>query len=67
MKTKYLNGERVLIAPDLTGLKEWISGNVIEVDNTNPFGAVIAVRSNTDNDVFFGREYSFRRAEKCLQ
>jgi len=63
MKTNhFLNfGEQVLIAPDLTGQKEWVKGEVIEVDTTNPFGAVIAARSVVDNDVFFGRKEAFRR------
>jgi hypothetical protein len=65
MKTQLLNGERVLIAPELTGTKDWLLGNVIEIDNTNPFGAVISASAN--DDVFFGREYSFRRAAECLQ
>jgi hypothetical protein len=41
MKTSDLlnSGEKVLIAPDLTGAKDWIGGEVIEVDTSNPFGA----------------------------
>ncbi|MDR3309457.1 MAG: transcriptional regulator [Tannerella sp.] len=60
-------GEEVLIAPDLTGQSIWIKGEVIEIDTSNPFGAVVAARSAVDNDVFFGREYAFRRTKVCLQ
>jgi hypothetical protein len=60
-------GEEVLIAPDLTGQRNWIKGEVIEVDTSNPFGAVVAARSAIDNDIFFGREYAFRRTSGCLQ
>ncbi|MDR0874251.1 MAG: transcriptional regulator [Prevotellaceae bacterium] len=60
-------GEQVLIAPDVTGQKEWVRGEVIEVDRTNPFGIVVAARSTADNDVYFGREYAFRRTAECLQ
>ena len=67
MEKHLLNGEQVFIAPDLTGAKEWIQGEIIEIDTANPFGAVIAARSAVDNDVFFGREYAFRRAAVCLQ
>lgn len=47
--------------------KDWVQGEVIEVDTTNPFGAVVVARSSVDNDVFFCCEYSFRRASECLQ
>ncbi|MDR0830633.1 MAG: transcriptional regulator [Prevotellaceae bacterium] len=62
MKKFYLSsGERVFIAPELTGQKEWVKGEVIEIDSSNPFGAVISARSIADNDIFFGREHAFRR------
>jgi hypothetical protein len=32
--TDIQTGERVLIAPDLTGTDKWLSGNVIEVEKT---------------------------------
>ena len=57
-------GDKVLISPDLTLQKEWVSGTIIQVEN-NPF--VISAETE-DRNVFFGREDLFKPAkeEVCL-
>nr|WP_317165328.1 transcriptional regulator [Ornithobacterium rhinotracheale] len=35
-KSKFKVGDEVLIAPQVTGEKEWIKGSIIKID-TNPF------------------------------
>jgi len=62
-------GDPVLISPDLTGLKKWTEGKVIEVKNNTFNGIVIAAETN-DKNVFFGRKDFFKtinNKEECLQ
>ena len=62
-------GDNVLISPDLTGLKKWTEGIVIEVENNTFNGTVIAAETK-DKNVFFGRKDLFKTVnnkELCLQ
>ena len=52
-------GQTAQASPDLTGLDEWVSGEVIDVEQ-NPFrGIVIAIRDRLGR-IFFGDERYFR-------
>lgn len=52
-------GDKVKVSPDLTGLNEWIEGNVIDVEK-NPFkGVVIAIKDMLGR-IFFGEEKFFK-------
>lgn len=52
-------GDKILIAPDLTHLSEWIPGTVIEVEKNTFVGIVISAQTE-DGNVFFGKEYLFK-------
>ena len=54
-------GDNIFISPDLTGQKQWIEGKVIEVEQNKFVGQVITAQSFNDGDVFFGRDYSFKK------
>ena len=60
-------GDKVLISPDLTLQKEWVSGTIIQVEN-NPFVGIVISAETEDRNVFFGREDLFKPAkeEVCL-
>lgn len=60
-------GDKVLIAPDLTHLNEWVPGTVIEVENNSFVGIVISAQTE-DGNIFFGKEYLFKplKEETCL-
>jgi len=61
-------GDNVFVSPDLTGHKQWIEAKVIEIEQNKFVGQVITVQSFNDGDIFFGRDYSFRKhSESCLQ
>ena len=47
-------GDKVLISPDLTLQKEWVSGTIIQVEN-NPFVGIVISAETEDRNVFFGR------------
>ncbi len=54
-------GDYVLISPSLTQLKEWIKGQIIDVED-NPFnGKVISARTS-DGNIFFGVANLFKPA-----
>jgi len=68
METMTKIGDNIFISPDLTGQKHWIEAKVIEVEQNKFVGQVITAQSFSDGDVFFGRDYSFRKqSELCLQ
>jgi hypothetical protein len=68
MTTAVKIGDRILISPDLTGQKQWIEGTVISIENNSFVGQVITARSAIDGDIYFGRDYSFKKeSELCLQ
>jgi hypothetical protein len=51
-------GDRVMVAPELTGQSRWIDGEVINV-RKNPFvGTEIAIKDKTGT-IFFGPEIYF--------
>lgn len=61
-------GDMVRISPDLTLLKEWIPGRVIEVEE-NPFVGIVISAETKDEDIFFGRAEMFKpfkEEEGCL-
>ena len=60
-------GDKVWISPDLTLLKEGITGTVIEVED-NPFVGTVISAETEDRNVFFGREEMFKplKEEVCL-
>ena len=60
-------GDKVLISPNLTLQKEWVSGTIIQVEN-NPFVGIVISAETEDRNVFFGREDLFKPAkeEVCL-
>lgn len=60
-------GDKVLISPDLTLMKEWIEATVIQVED-NPFVGIVISAETEDRNVFFGREEMFKQTkeEVCL-
>ncbi len=51
-------GDKAKVSPVLTGEKEWIEGEVIDIEN-NPFkGIVIAIKDNLGR-IFFGESKYF--------
>lgn len=52
-------GDKVLISPDLTLLKEWIAGTVIQVED-NPFVGTVISAETEDKNIFFGRAEMFK-------
>ena len=52
-------GDKVLISPDLTLMKVWLEGTVIEVEN-NPFVGIVISAETADKNVFFGQEDLFK-------
>ena len=54
-------GDRAKVSPKLTGEKDWIIGEVIDVED-NPFrGIVIAIKDELGR-IFFGEEIFFQPA-----
>mgnify|MGYP000075462428 FL=1 len=52
-------GDKVLISPDLTLMKVWLEGTVIEVEN-NPFVGIVISAETADKNEFFGLEDLFK-------
>ena len=52
-------GDKVLISPDLTLMKVWLEGTVIEVEN-NPFVGIVISAETADKNVFFEQEDLFK-------
>lgn len=52
-------GDNVLISPDLTKQKEWLKGQVIEVENNSFIGTVISAKTE-NGTIYFGRAEDFR-------
>ena len=52
------NGDKAKVSPAITGLDEWIEGEVIDVEE-NPFlGIVISIKDKLGR-IFFGEEKYF--------
>ena len=61
-------GDAAKISPELTGLDEWVEGEVIDIEK-NPFrGIVIAIKDSVGR-IFFGEEKYFKQIDSrlCLQ
>jgi len=54
-------GDYVLISPDLTTLKEWVKGQIIDVED-NPFNGKVISAKTADGNIFFGMKNLFRPA-----
>ena len=52
-------GDKVLISPDLTLMKVWLEGTVIEVEN-KPFVGIVISAETADKNVFFGQVVLFK-------
>ena len=52
-------GDLVIISPDLTMLKEWVKGKIIDVEN-NPFNGIVLSAQTEDGNIFFGRANLFK-------
>jgi hypothetical protein len=51
-------GDKAKVSPDITGEKDWIEGEVIDIEQ-NPFkGIVIAIKDKLGR-IFFGEEKYF--------
>lgn len=51
-------GEKAKVSPALTGLDEWVEGEVIDIEK-NPFkGIVVAIKDKLGR-IFFGEERYF--------
>lgn len=62
-------GDKVQVSPDLTGLDDWLTGTVIDVED-NPFnGKVITIKAD-DGRMFFGQICFFKLIKTdglCMQ
>ena len=54
-------GDYVLISPDLTSFKDWIKGQIIDVED-NPFNGKVISAKTQDGSIFFGVTNLFRPA-----
>ena len=54
-------GDYVLISPDLTALKEWVKGQIIDVED-NPFNGKVVSARTPDGNIFFGVMNLFKPA-----
>ena len=54
-------GDIVLISPEVTMLKEWVQGKVIEVE-ANPFVGTVISAQTPDGDIYFNKESLFKAA-----
>ena len=52
-------GDYVLISPEVTLLKEWVRGKVIEVE-ANPFVGTVISAQTADGSIYFNRESLFK-------
>ncbi len=54
-----------MISPDLTMMKEWVKGVVIQVED-NPFVGIVVSAETDDHNVFFGRQDMFNPMEQTV-
>lgn len=52
-------GDYVMISPDITMMKGWIKGKVIDVENNSFVGLVISAETE-DGNVYFGKADMFQ-------
>lgn len=53
--------DKVIISPDLTGLDEWLSAVVVEVEDNKFNGVVISAKAE-NGQIYFGQEKFFKQA-----
>jgi hypothetical protein len=51
-------GEKVKISPEITGLDNWVSGEVIDVEK-NPFNGTVISAKDPLGRIFFDKEKYF--------
>lgn len=51
--------DKVMISPDLTGLDEWLSAVVVEVEDNKFNGVVISAKAE-NGQIYFGQEKFFK-------
>jgi hypothetical protein len=56
-------GEKVKISPEITGLDDWILGEVIDVEK-NPFKGVVISAKDNFGRIFFDKEKYFTSLQK---
>jgi hypothetical protein len=54
------NGEKVAVSPELTGLKDWVEGAIIDIEKNKFNGIVIAIKTS-DGVIYFGQEKYFKK------
>ena len=54
-------GDVVLISPEVTMLKEWVRGKVIEVE-ANPFVGTVISAQTPNGDIYFNKESLFKES-----
>ena len=58
---KILDNAKIRINPSLTGLTDWIEGQVIDVEHNPLMGLVISIKDNLGR-IFFGQSKYFKIA-----
>ncbi len=62
-------GDLVKISPDLTGLEDWVTGTIIDVED-NPFNGIVLTIKSADGRMFFGQQRFFKptnESNACMQ
>lgn len=61
-------GDRVLIAPQVTGRADWTEATITEVEQ-NPYVGIVITAKAKDGEVFFEKKDMFRLLDKevCTQ
>lgn len=54
-------GDNVLISPEVTHLKDWTCGVVIDVES-NPFVGTVISAKTPSGDIYFEKEALFKQA-----
>jgi hypothetical protein len=61
-------GDQAKASPKLTGLEDWVTGTVIDIEK-NPFKGIVIAIKDASGRIFFGEEKYFELIDKkrCLQ
>ena len=61
-------GNRVLIAPQVTGRENWTEATIIEIEN-NPYVGIVITAKADDGEIFFEKEDMFKLLDNeiCMQ
>ncbi|MBR4263393.1 MAG: transcriptional regulator [Paludibacteraceae bacterium] len=54
-------GDYVMISPDLTAMKGWVKGQIIDVED-NPFNGKVISAQTEDGNIYFGVVNLFKPA-----